>query len=91
MVRVYAIGTTASLYEKHLNPGGSWSTSWYNLGGAVTGAPTAMVDHSGTVRVFARGTNAALGRTKRRAPASRCRAPGADARSLIEPGVRKGL
>jgi predicted alpha-1,6-mannanase (GH76 family) len=54
--RVFAVGTTANLYQDVLDPGHPWS-GWANLGGSVTGVPAALVDSTGTFRAYARTTS----------------------------------
>jgi hypothetical protein len=58
-VWVFGIGTTGSLYGDELAPGGGWS-GWNQLGGASSnaGAPAAVQDHNGNIRVFVRGAGA---------------------------------
>jgi hypothetical protein len=58
-VRVFAVGTTGSLYEKGLPKGGSWS-GWTDLGGKWQWGAAAVAQPSGTARVYAVGSTGAL-------------------------------
>jgi hypothetical protein len=58
---VYGTGTGGSLQEIAWRPGGAGWTSWINLGGSITGTPSAVYNPaSGDLEVYAQGTTGAL-------------------------------
>lgn len=58
-VWAFEIGTGGVLYERHLVPGGSWS-GWGRVTSGVAGVPAVVRDHTGTMRIYLRGSDSAL-------------------------------
>lgn len=63
-VWAFGVGTGGVLNERHLLPGASWS-AWARVTSGVTGVPAAVQDHSGTIRIFLRGSNSVLYQVRR--------------------------
>jgi Domain of unknown function (DUF1906)/Repeat of unknown function (DUF346) len=59
-LEIYATGSNGALEQKFWNSSKGWS-SWVNLGGSITGTPSALYDPaSGRLEVYARGAGGAL-------------------------------
>jgi hypothetical protein len=58
--RVFAVGTTGQLYQKHLYADGTWS-SWMDLGTwQLKGTPAAVLDQTNVTHVYTRVSSGAL-------------------------------
>lgn len=58
-IEVYAAGSDGSLEQDNYTRGGGWS--WLNLGGDITGTPSAVYDKStGHIEIYATGVNGHL-------------------------------
>jgi hypothetical protein len=59
-LKVFAVGTSANMYQNQLPPGGVWS-SWADISGSLNGVPsTVQQTTNGTNWVFARGSAGTL-------------------------------